>query len=656
MTNRIYFSSRTQYIAVLLLVTIGTVLSIAIAIFVWFKSEQQGLQLIKNTSQAKSELIEHQFTQSLPSVITALQRMRARWEAKGGASYEEWSLDGHNYVEHLQGLRAIEWVDTNYIVRWVVPLKGNEAAVDLDLTFERKRKAALDKARSTKTFTLSEPITLVQGGRGVLAYFPIFIGDEFHGFILGVFDIGKLINSLLPPGLLFEYNMEVYAENQVMYKTTETEEQFDLELGYEHNFKLYGLNWNIAIWPKQSRKDKDYSSIHSIAFLYAVFVTLLAGTTVFYFIRLKSAQRLLKDKGSEFKATLDNVLDGIVTIDSRGKIKTINKSVERIFGRTEKQLVGKNVKVLMPEPDRGNHDTYIKNYETTHVPKIIGKGRQVEGLRCDGSTFPLDLGITEFFVEGEKVYCGVIRDITERVELQKQREQLINQLTKSNEELDNFAYIASHDLKEPLRAIQNHSSFLLEDYQNKLDEEGVYKLHRLIYLSSRMEQLIADLLYYSRLGREDMCLSCFSMFDVAMDVVARLEEQFIQFNVEVEVKELPEIYGDKVRLQELIYNLVTNAYKYNDSERKKIEIGFDQTLTPPAFYVQDNGIGIDPNFAQEAFRIFKRLHSVKKFAEGSGAGLTFSKKIVEQHGGTIWFEPAPDKGTRFYFTIRNENG
>ncbi len=226
------------------------------------------------------------------------------------------------------------------------------------------------------------------------------------------------------------------------------------------------------------------------------------------------------------------------------------------------------------------------------------------------------------------------------------------ELRRSNEELDNFAYIASHDLREPLRGINNQSRFLLEDYRSKLDESGVKKLNRLIYLASRLDMLISDLLYFSRIGREKLAIQPTDLNAVVEDVRKTMESSLPEGTLKVAVPvELPTITCAAVRVTELFRNLFENAVKYNDNDVKKIEVGTIKQDGEDVIYVKDNGIGIDSEFFDDIFRIFKRLHSEKRYGQGTGSGLTFVKKIVEQHGGHIWLESRPGEGTTFFFTL-----
>jgi signal transduction histidine kinase len=249
-----------------------------------------------------------------------------------------------------------------------------------------------------------------------------------------------------------------------------------------------------------------------------------------------------------------------------------------------------------------------------------------------------------------------------RTSIQQAEEALVRQaqeLARSNAELDDFAYIASHDLKEPLRGLHNYSNFLLEDYEDKLDEDGRQKLETLVRLTQRMEALIEALLYYSRVGRLDLAIRDTDLGVVVSEVLDSLRPLTHEGGVEVRIpKPLPHMRCDQARVGEIFRNLVTNAIKYNDKAEKWVEIGCQtdgEPQTPWVFYVRDNGIGIRENHLDSIFRIFKRLHGRDKYGGGTGAGLTIAKKIVERHGGRIWVESQMGEGTTFYFTLEAEH-
>ena len=255
------------------------------------------------------------------------------------------------------------------------------------------------------------------------------------------------------------------------------------------------------------------------------------------------------------------------------------------------------------------------------------------------------------------------QELSERLRAERELSERNAELHRSNQELDDFAYIASHDLKEPLRGIHNFSSFLLEDYGEKLDAEGRSKLETLIRLSRRMESLIDSLLQYSRLGRVDLAIEDVDLNASVGEVLDSIGIGLAESRVEVRIpRPLPVVRCDRVRVRELYYNLIVNAMKYNDKPEKWIEIGWERdgaagaagTRHPPAFFVRDNGIGIQEKHHDAIFRIFKRLHARDKFGGGTGSGLTIVKKIVERHNGRIWVDSAPGEGTTIHFTLEKE--
>jgi len=259
---------------------------------------------------------------------------------------------------------------------------------------------------------------------------------------------------------------------------------------------------------------------------------------------------------------------------------------------------------------------------------------------------------------------ALAEELRERRRAEAELELKNRDLEASNRELDDFAYIASHDLKEPLRGIHNYAGFLLEDYQDRLDEGGRDKLETLMRLSGRMETLIDTLLHFSRVGRVDLAWSEVDLDAMVRELVDSLQPSLAPAGAEVCLDTpLPTVRCDRARIDEVFRNLIVNAVKYNEAATPRVEIG---ALPPgsqaggevpppeagPVFYVRDNGIGIPARHQQVVFDIFKRLHGRDAFGGGSGAGLTIVKKVVERHGGRIWLESSPGEGSTFYFTLR----
>jgi len=252
-------------------------------------------------------------------------------------------------------------------------------------------------------------------------------------------------------------------------------------------------------------------------------------------------------------------------------------------------------------------------------------------------------------------------------EVQARAEALLHlnaELERSNDELDAFAYVASHDLKEPLRGIHNYSLFLLEDYGEQLDGEATQRLHTLVRLSQRMEGLIEGLLQLARAGRQELSPERIDVNELVAEVIDLLHLRLAETHTVVTVAPgLPPVQGDRIRLIEIFNNLISNATKYSDRDEKHVHIGLaaTDTIVPDGlvvdytrfhvFFVQDDGIGIDPKHHDSIFKLFKRLFAQNKYGGGTGAGLAIARRMVERQGGTIWVRSSSGQGATFYFSL-----
>ena len=254
------------------------------------------------------------------------------------------------------------------------------------------------------------------------------------------------------------------------------------------------------------------------------------------------------------------------------------------------------------------------------------------------------------------------RQTTSLIELRGRTNQLEtyrSELERSNEALQEFAYAASHDLKQPIRGIGSLTEFFVEDYGDQLDDSAKEKLELIRRLTDRAQTMIDQMLHYARVGSVVDRRQSVDLNEVVDHVKENLFALFASGQVSIQSMQLPSANGAPVLLNELFQNLISNGIKYNDNESKTVEVGFqtkrigqdDEPVT--AFFIADNGIGIPERMRPEVFTIFRRLHAADAYGGGSGAGLTIARKIVETHGGRIWIDPAYQDGTCFWFTIGN---
>jgi PAS domain S-box-containing protein len=370
---------------------------------------------------------------------------------------------------------------------------------------------------------------------------------------------------------------------------------------------------------------------------------------------LEAANALIQSE-ERFRILME-MLPECVIVHQSGTIVYINPNGTNLLGiSSPEEAIGRSIFDVIP-PD-------MLDAARERVRKIEEEGLPAPTLeykmrRFDGKTFIGEAIGNRIIFNNKPSTQVVIRDITYRKEEEEKLSQFSKELERSNKELDDFAYIASHDLKEPLRGIHNYSSFLLEDYADKLDNDGKDKLTTLVYLTKRLEAFINDLLKFSRVGRVILEITETAMDAVVKDTLALIKPLLEKEHIDVRIpRPLPAVKCDHFQMVEVLQNLMSNSVKYNDKPDKWIEIGYNDDKNTAAkyyvFYVRDNGIGIDKKYFDSIFTIFKRLHSRDMFGGGTGAGLTIVRKIIERHGGKIWLESIPGEGTTFYFTLQGE--
>ncbi|HQV30626.1 MAG TPA: PAS domain-containing protein [Calditrichia bacterium] len=385
----------------------------------------------------------------------------------------------------------------------------------------------------------------------------------------------------------------------------------------------------------------------------------MAGTQ----LEISNARR--DQEALKFQETIINSInDAIISVDLDSRIMTWNNAAEAMYGYSREEAIGQKSNDLLR--------VHYTNQKRDWVLKVLAEEGEWQGetiqYHKDGTALDIFSSTVMIFDDSDKPYCiaTVNRDITDRKSNEKRLKNLARELRRSNKELEEFAYVASHDLKEPLRGLNNYASFIMEDYHDKLDDEGRHKLETLQRLSRRMEELLDSLLQYSRVGRLDLAFAEVDLNRLIKTVLENLRVAVSEKKARITVQEnFPVTRCDRVRLGEVFQNLIGNALKYNDKSEPEIEVGFlrkgattpeGEKVPGPVFFVKDNGIGIKEKHHDVIFKIFKRLHGRDKYGGGSGAGLTIVDKIINRHKGRIWLSSVPGEGSTFFFTVNIEEG
>lgn len=374
-----------------------------------------------------------------------------------------------------------------------------------------------------------------------------------------------------------------------------------------------------------------------------------------------------------FRATIESAPTAMIMIDKGGKMVLANAEAVRLFGYTQQELLGQPVELLVPERFRRAHPGLRSGFFGNPHARRMGAGRDLFGARKDGTEFPIEIGLNPVETQQGSFVLSAIVDITERKrmedalrnvndELERRVTERTAQLARTNEamersniELQQFAYIASHDLQAPLRSIAGFVQLLQQDYGGKLDARADEWIRRTVDNTQFMQTLIHDLLSYSQVesrARPFAPVPCNQVFDESVSV---LEGSIAEAKAVVARDELPTVIGDRPQLVQLMLNLIANAIKYHGAAAPRVQVSARKGDGEWIFSVADNGIGIPPKHHEKIFEIFRRLHTRHAYP-GTGIGLAVCRRVVHRHEGRIWVDSEPGRGSTFHFTIPDIKG
>ena len=349
-------------------------------------------------------------------------------------------------------------------------------------------------------------------------------------------------------------------------------------------------------------------------------------------------------EAARLDAIVKSAADGIIAIESDGTISEVNPAAEKLFGYTSDELVGKSVTILMPDREGLSHGEYVNRSLLSDTPKVMGRNRDIFGVCKDGRQIPLSISVTRAFYGNRVHFIGMIRDVSERKAAEAEVNELIAALQRSNEELDQFAYVASHDLKAPLRVINNAATWLAEDLAPHLTEDTQESLDLLRNRATRMERLLDDLLRHSRIGRDDGPAVIISGRDLReeleelLDLPDGIQVHFGKPFDDLELRRLP--------LQIILLNLISNAIRHHDKPTGEVWVDAEDRPQEIVFRVKDNGPGIPAEYHDKIFEIFQTLRPRDEI-ESSGMGLALVKKHATLANAKILVESDGTDGSTF---------
>jgi PAS domain S-box-containing protein len=373
-------------------------------------------------------------------------------------------------------------------------------------------------------------------------------------------------------------------------------------------------------------------------------------------LALKNTQ--LNESAARIRGIVDNVVDGIITIDVHGIVESFNDASEQIFGYKFSEVHGKNINMLMPEPYRTEHDSYLQNYLNTNKSKIIGIGREVRGMRKDGSTFPMDLAVSEMFLGDRRLFTGIVRDITQRKEDEKALLRAKEVAEQANHAKSDFLSRMSHELRTPMNAILGFGQLLEYDSKEPLTESQQTKVSEILKGGNHLLELINEVLDLSHIESGTLSLS---IENVNLDEVVRETLLFVtplaqKRNIQIESRPLDNanpiyVLADRTKLKQVLLNLMSNAVKYNCDNGSVILDYENNSKNGVLIKVTDTGKGLSKEQQTQIFEPFNRLGVENSAIEGTGIGLTITKRLLEAMHGSISLKSEADKGSCFTIEI-----
>ncbi len=366
-------------------------------------------------------------------------------------------------------------------------------------------------------------------------------------------------------------------------------------------------------------------------------------------VKLQEAYNSLKETESQFRALAENSPDLIIRVNRDLNYLYVNSTIEEITGNPPEFYIGKNIDEI------GLPEKYISYFKENYL-ELFKTGKTIHGeyefSTINGLKFYKTSIVPEYNTKGEiETALTLTRNISERKKLEDDLKELVNELERSNEELQQFAYVISHDLQEPLRTISSFTQLLERRYKGKLDKDADEFINFIVDGSNRMNQMIKDLLQYSRVTTQGGEFSKTDAEEVLKQTLSNLKTVITENNADITYDHLPTVMADDKQLQRVFQNLILNAIKFKKpDEPPKIHISADKDSNEYIFSISDNGIGIEKQYFDRIFTVFQRLHTRIEY-EGTGIGLSIVKRIIERHGGRIWVESELGKGSTFYFTL-----
>lgn len=610
---------------------------------------------VREKTENEASKIESVLHSQLLERVTSLGRMAARWGAEGGTPLELWRTDAANHVAQLAGLRALEWIDAAYRVRWAEPLAGNEPVIGLDVRFDAARRAALAGAAERRRPTLTPPLDMKQGYSAFIVYLPLSRNGEFDGFLAGLFDIDDFFSAALRGEASADYTTDVLHDGR-LYFSNAGREALESPGVVERTLRIEDQVWTLRVTPTAAFVAAQQSWLPSLVLAAGLLVAALAALSVRYILisRLKSAH--LAESLALNTGIISSSAHLVIAIDADFRIMTFNRAAEAALGYSASEMIGRRAIPIFLDPAELAERARTLSEELgqpvpvgprifTEIPLRDGfETREWTFVRKDGTRFPANVVITPLRDDQGLVtgYLGVIEDIRARKEVERLKSE--------------FTAVVSHELRTPLTSIRGSLGLILGALSAGLPT----KVRELLEIAQsnceRLVLLINDILDIEKFsaGQMRFDMRAVSLAEVTLQAVQSNEGYARRFNVRLELAAIDpswRVNVDPDRYVQVMSNLLSNAAKYS-AAGGLVQVWAERRGAGVRVHVKDQGPGIPEDFRDRIFEKFSQADSsTTREKSGTGLGLHIARRFVEHMQGRIGYESTPGHGSTFWVEL-----
>ncbi|MFC4700707.1 ATP-binding protein [Glaciecola siphonariae] len=633
-----------------------------ISVFVWQAFIVYEVNNASKNTEKQLTNLQSALTIHFTNTAQALERMANRWESVNGTDKSLWYIDAKDYIDNQPWYRAISWADADSTVRYLVPEASNPNVIGLALDRQATRAKALSEAKASNKTVFSEPITLVSGKLGLLAVTPLFNKNgRFDGYLVGAFELQKMFDHIVSVGYAQDLDVFLYQDDVLLYQSNPASLDFRGSVHAEASFFDY---YRLSIRTQPEYMQSFRTSIPEFVLVIGLLVSTLLGIILFYWrenklniVELKTRQTQITESLLVQRAFMEQLGEAVIVTDAKGTIKEFTSSAQRLFLYDKDEAIGQNLKMLMPHDIARHHDDFLMRFNHQASTSVLGKTRQLIGVKKNGDEFPIAVVVTSVELNGELHFIGLLRDISIMLANEKALEEERLNAQRASQSKSEFLANMSHEIRTPMNGILGALQLL----QLRVEEVKAKRLIDNALISSKsLLTIINDILDLSKIEANMLSLEQhdFSARQLLESVCSDLQPVASAKSIVIN-KHLADDFhdrwiGDQLRIRQVLVNIVSNAVKFTN--RGEVNITLREKVmngqTTLQISVKDTGIGMSEKAVRTLFDRFTQADSsTTRQYGGTGLGMAITYNLVSLMQGDIKVASKLNTGTQFVVNL-----